>query len=161
MCKLDRLHMTLPQSAITYHYATPSNWHKMPESVWIMEPIINAHGWWHLRAIPIPMRQYGRHDECIIPTFIFSNLGMRPQTSYIWNLEISLDQVDDEKHFLMVCKFHSTESQSLIEVIISILKLDRVRHHRVISVNHGLEGKTVLQALAKFVYGGYQKRDDS
>ena len=24
---------------------------------------------------------------------------MRPQTSYIWNLEISLDQVDDEKHF--------------------------------------------------------------
>ena len=37
----------------------------------------------------------------------------------------SLDQVDDEKHFLMACNFHSTERQSLLEVIIPILKLDR------------------------------------
>ena len=37
----------------------------------------------------------------------------------------SLDQVDDEKHFSMSCKIHSAERQSLLEVIIPILKLDR------------------------------------
>ena len=33
----------------------------------------------------------------------------------------SLDQVNEEKHLLMACKFHSAERQSLLEVVIPIL----------------------------------------
>ena len=74
----------------------------------------------------------------------------------------SLDQVDDEKHFLMACKFHSAERQSLLEVIIPILKLDRESHTTELFLSiMGSKEKTVLQALAKFVYGGFQKRDKS
>ena len=74
----------------------------------------------------------------------------------------SLDQVDDEKHFLMACKFHSAERQSLLEVIIPILKLDRESDTTELFLSiMGSKEKTVLQALAKFVYGGFQKRDKS
>ena len=74
----------------------------------------------------------------------------------------SLDQVDDENHFLMACKFHSAERQSLLEVIIPILKLDRESDTTELFLSiMGSKEKTVLQALAKFVYGGFQKRDKS
>ena len=73
-----------------------------------------------------------------------------------------LYQVDDEKHFLMACKFHSAERQSLLEAISSILKLDRESDTTELFLSvMGSKEKTVLQALSKFVYGGFQKRDKS
>ena len=62
----------------------------------------------------------------------------------------------------MACKFHSAERQSLLEVIIPILKLDRESDTTELFLSiMGSKEKTVLQALAKFVYGGFQKRDKS
>ena len=61
----------------------------------------------------------------------------------------SLDQVEDEKHFLMACNFHSTERQSLLEVIIPILKLDRESDTtELFLLIMGSRETTVLQALA-------------
>ena len=84
-----------------------------------------------------------------------------PRNERLFNF-CSLDQVDDVKHFLMACKFHSAERQSLLEVIIPMIKLDRESDTAELFLSiMGSKKKTVLQALAKFVYGRFQKRDKS
>ena len=76
----------------------------------------------------------------------------------------TLGQLDDEKHFLMTCEFHSIERHSLFKAIIPILGLDKQADTCTNVLFQSIIGSkentcSVRQALAKFVFGGFQKRD--
>ena len=74
----------------------------------------------------------------------------------------SLNEIDDEMHFLSKCSFHDSERISLIENVYPMIQLD---DKSVSSIDFialvNSKNKDVLQALGCFVHTGFKKRDEN
>ena len=96
----------------------------------------------------------GRHSRPFIP-----------RHKRIWNY-CPLNEIDNEKHFLLKCRFHSEEKRSLFEVVNSLLEKERESLSLYSDLINGqfialmrTKDPIVLGALGKYIYEGFKKRD--
>ena len=77
-----------------------------------------------------------------------------------------LKEIDNEKHFLLKCTFHSVERRSLFKVINSLLEKEKESSFLYPDLINGqfvalmkTKDPIVLGALGKYIYEGFKKRD--
>ena len=77
-----------------------------------------------------------------------------------------LNEIDNEKHFLLKCTFHSVERRSLFKVVNSLLEKEKESSSLYLDLINGqfialmrTKDPIVLGAFGKYIYEGFKKRD--
>ena len=77
-----------------------------------------------------------------------------------------LNEIDNEKHFLLKCTFHSVERRSLFKVVNSFLEKEKEKSSLYPDLINGqsialmrTKDPIVLGVLGKYIYEGFKKRD--
>ena len=67
--------------------------------------------------------------------------------------------IDDEVHFILDCNFHSTERSVFLNTASNIIPFSNVTKHDIFAKIMSCNSPILLNALGKFVYNGFQKRE--
>jgi len=83
-----------------------------------------------------------------------------PRTERICNF-CDVNEIDDEIHFMIKCKFHDEARSSLLNEIINYQYIsDNLSPETLFQCIMTSKNEKVLSAIAKFIYVGFQKRDN-